>query len=146
MTGCEIAYTGHEGYVMYRFSLKNLMFVASASGGGKACYPGRLGPLASPTGPHPPEDQRGGAVVPAAGLHTAWPWAPTQEWWRVHRGHPHADRQWAWCVVMALSHGLLLSAAQRRNQYFPLSAACVGVFLLQLFFLFSVLWNVFAVQ
>lgn len=43
--------------------------VASASSGSKARHPGCVGPLASPAGPHPPKDQRGGAVVPAEGLH-----------------------------------------------------------------------------
>lgn len=66
--------------------------VAPASGGSKAGRPGCVGPLAPPAGPHPPEDERGGAVVSAEGLHAAGPGTPARERRRVHRGHPHADR------------------------------------------------------
>lgn len=123
--------------------------LASASGGGKAGCPGRVGPLASPAGPYSPKNQRGGAVVPTEGLHATWPRTPTQEWWWVHRGHPHTDRQRAWwvCFGALLLQGhhllacfcdfavdsLLFSAAQTKS-IFCLQCFCgsVGVVLLQL--------------
>lgn len=124
--------------------------VASTSGGCKAGRPGCVGPLAPPAGPHPTEDQRGGAVVPAEGLHASWPRAPAQEWRRVHRGHPHPDRQRAWWVCACFwciastwrwstltcflrFHSRLSSvfSSSKRINIFP-SLACVGVMLLQL--------------
>lgn len=69
------------------------VLAAPAGGGSEARHPGRAGPLAAPAGPHSPEDQGGGPVVPPEGLHAAGPGAAAQERRRVHRGHPDADRQ-----------------------------------------------------
>ena len=46
---------------------------ASASCGSEAGCPGRAGSLTPPAGPHTPQDQRGGAVVPAEGLYATRP-------------------------------------------------------------------------
>lgn len=130
---------------MYKFTQYILPYfcVASASGGGEASRPRCSGPLTAPAGPHSPKDQRGGAVVPTEGLHTAWPRAPAQERRRVHWGHPHTDRQRAWWVckdflvhsssfTLAYFCEFTVDSFLFCGSIFSFSVACVGVVLLQI--------------